>query len=95
MRFLFDLRTMELVEARQYVRAFLPKDNQLIKTYSNAYPDDKVYESVHAIPIDLYHSVWLEKRIPESVWKSFRGVKPGTFYTKYNQGSVYIRIGQE
>ena len=70
--FNFDRSAHRLADMRETVRAFLPADSRLIRTYS-AERGLKTVETPDDVPVDLYHSDWLEQRLPESAWRSIPG----------------------
>ena len=91
-----------LADMREVVRTFLPTDSRLVKTYSID-SEIKTIESLYDSPVDLYHSTWLEQRLPESAWRSISGgggevsgsrLKLGTFYVFYSEHGASMRLGQ-
>ena len=87
-----------LAQMRETVRAFLPADSRLIKTYS-AERGLETVESLYDLPVDLYHSAWLEQRIPESARRGILGMlgmrtKQGKFYVFYGEHGAFMRLGE-
>ena len=87
-----------LADAREVVRTFLPTDSRLVKTYSID-SEIKTIESLYDSPVDLYHSAWLEQRIPESARRGILGMlgmrtKQGKFYVFYGEHGAFMRLGE-
>lgn len=63
---------VSLATARQGMAALLPKDAELVETYSPPGRPEAV--------VDLYHSLWLQGRFASDVWTES---KPGEFIVLY------------
>ena len=100
-RFLFRFNdSADLAKMRETVRAFLPTDSRLVRTYSVERGLETI-ETPGDLPVDLYHSAWLEQRLPESAWRftlrdgvSEKRTKPGIFYVQYKTGGAYVVLGK-